>query len=96
MKFPVLWSGLCRYTEGWGEKCSEILATIKLLYNPRVNKVFTIKYSQDNKSGKVTFARLPCYLIMSQGLMFFSPSFLSISLRFVHLVFNFWKTYYGI
>ena len=41
MKFLVLWSGLCCYTEGWGGKCSEILATIKLLYNPRVNKVFT-------------------------------------------------------
>ena len=41
MKFPVLWSGFCCYTEGWGGKCSEILATIKLLYNPRVNKVFT-------------------------------------------------------
>ena len=41
MKFPVLWSGLCCYTEGWGGKCSEILAMIKLLYNPRVNKVFT-------------------------------------------------------
>ena len=40
MKFPVLWSGLCCYTEGWGGKCSEILATIKLLYNPRVNRVF--------------------------------------------------------
>ena len=39
--FPVLWSGLCCYTEGWGGKCSEILATIKLLYNPRVSKVFT-------------------------------------------------------
>ena len=37
----MLWSGLCCYTEGWGGKCSEILATIKLLYNPRVNKVFT-------------------------------------------------------
>ena len=33
-------SSTVRYTEGWGEKCSEILATIKLLYNPRVNKVF--------------------------------------------------------
>ena len=41
MKLPVLWSGLCCYTEGWGGKCSEILATIKLLYSPRVNKVFT-------------------------------------------------------
>ena len=30
MKFPVLWSG------------SEILAMIKLLYNPRVNKVLTL------------------------------------------------------
>ena len=37
MKFPVLWSGLCCCTV----KCSEILAHIKLLYNPRVNKVFT-------------------------------------------------------
>ena len=41
MKFPVLWSGLCCYTEGLDGKCSEILATIKLLYNPRVHKVFT-------------------------------------------------------
>ena len=38
MKVPV--SGLCCYTDGWGGKCSEILAMIKLLYNPRVNKVF--------------------------------------------------------
>ena len=37
MKFPVLWSGLCCLSEGWGGKCSEILATIKLLDNPRVN-----------------------------------------------------------
>ena len=37
MKFPVLWSGLCCCTV----KCSKILAHIKLLYNPRVNKVFT-------------------------------------------------------
>ena len=37
MKFPVLWSGLGCYTV----KCSEILAHIELLYNPRVNKVFT-------------------------------------------------------
>ena len=43
MKFPVLWSGLCCYTV----KCSEILATKLLLYNPRVNKVFThsLKFS---------------------------------------------------
>ena len=27
--------------EGWRGKCSEIWATIKVLYNPRVNKVFT-------------------------------------------------------
>ena len=33
MKFPVLWCGLCYYTEAWGGKFSEILATI----NPRVN-----------------------------------------------------------
>ena len=37
MKFPVLWSGLCCCTV----KCSEILAHIEVLYNPRVNKVFT-------------------------------------------------------
>ena len=37
MRFPVLWSGLCCYSV----KCSEILAHIKLLYNRRVNKVFT-------------------------------------------------------
>ena len=53
MKFPVLWSGLCCYTEGWGGKCSEILATIKLLYNPRVNKVFTHSHSQK---------RIKCFL----------------------------------
>ena len=28
-------------SEGWGWECSEILATIKLIYNPRVNIVFT-------------------------------------------------------
>ena len=37
MKFPVLWSGVGCYTV----KCSEILAHIELLYNPRVSKVFT-------------------------------------------------------
>ena len=37
MKFLMLWSGLCCCTV----KCSEILAHIKLLHNPRVNKVFT-------------------------------------------------------
>ena len=41
MKFPVWWSGLCCSSEGWGGKCSELLAAIKLLYNPRVNIVFT-------------------------------------------------------
>ena len=29
-------------------KCSEILAHIKLLYNPRVNKVFTSLHKQNN------------------------------------------------
>ena len=37
MKFPVLWSCLGCYTV----KCSQILAHIELLYNPRVNKVLT-------------------------------------------------------
>ena len=41
MKFQVLCSGLCCYTEGWGGKCSDAFATIKLLKNPRANKVFT-------------------------------------------------------
>ena len=35
----VVWPLLL--SEGWGGKCSEILATIKLLYNPRSNIVFT-------------------------------------------------------
>ena len=35
----VVWPLLL--SEGWGGKCSEILATIKLLDNPRVNIVFT-------------------------------------------------------
>ena len=37
MKFLMLWSGLCCHTV----KCSQILVTMKLLYNPWVNKVFT-------------------------------------------------------
>ena len=52
MKFPVLWSGLCCYTKGWGGKCSEILATIKLLYNPRVNKVFTFTFTAREGGGE--------------------------------------------
>ena len=33
MRVMVLWSGLCLlYCHGWGGKCSEILAMIKLLY----------------------------------------------------------------
>ena len=35
----VVWPLLL--SEGWGGECSEILATIKLLYSPRVNIVFT-------------------------------------------------------
>ena len=53
MKFPVLWSGLCCYTEVWGGKCSEILATIKLLYNPRVNKVFKFTFTSNVESGMI-------------------------------------------
>ena len=41
MKFQVLCTGLCCYTEGWGGKYSDTFATIKLLKNPRANKVFT-------------------------------------------------------
>ena len=49
MKFPVLWSGLCCNTV----KCSKILAHIKLLYNPRVNKVFSSLTSlhKDKQTG---------------------------------------------
>ena len=45
----VVWPLLL--SKGWGGKCSEILATIKLLYNPRVNKVFIS--IQCNGNGKV-------------------------------------------
>ena len=45
MKFPVLWSGLSCYTV----KSSEILAHIELLYNPRVNKVFTHSHTSNKK-----------------------------------------------
>ena len=62
MKFPVLWSGLCFSSEGW--KCSEILATIKLLYNPRVNIVFTFTFTftatTTRHSYSVRFFRLLC------------------------------------
>ena len=39
----VVWPLLL--SEGWGGKCSEISATIKLLCNPRVNKVFTFTFT---------------------------------------------------
>ena len=39
----VVWPLLLKW--GLGGKCSEILATIKLLYNPRVNIVFSMQYS---------------------------------------------------
>ena len=38
-------------------KCSKILAHIELLYNPRVNKVFTIKYSLVSVQSKVTLQK---------------------------------------
>ena len=43
MKSPVLWSGLGCYPV----KCSEKLSHIELLYNPRVNKVFTSLHSEN-------------------------------------------------
>ena len=52
MKFPVLWSGLCCSSEGWGGKCSEILATITLLYNPRVNIVFTFNLTGNGRTDR--------------------------------------------
>ena len=48
-----LWSGLCWHTEGFGENFSEILVTIKLLYNPRVNKVFTQSLKCKHKTRPV-------------------------------------------
>ena len=39
----VVWPLLL--SEGWGGECSEILATIQLLYNPRVNIVYTYSHS---------------------------------------------------
>jgi len=44
-------------TEGWGGKCSGILAMIKLLLNPRVNKVFiayhVMSYRSENRKFKI-------------------------------------------
>ena len=57
MKFLVLWPGLCWCTEGWGGKCWEILATVKLLYNPRVNIVFTSLASQTTGQVSEVFTR---------------------------------------
>ena len=48
----VVWPLLL--SEGWGGKCSEILATIKLLYNPRVNKVFISIQCDGNGKVKAT------------------------------------------
>ena len=42
----LTWSGLFLFKWGLGWKCSEILPTIKLLYNPRVNIVFTSSCSE--------------------------------------------------
>ena len=50
IKFPVFWSGLCCCTV----KCSEILAHIELLYNPRVNKVFTSHFTSLHFTHKDT------------------------------------------
>ena len=55
MKFPVLWSGLGCYTV----KFSEILAHMELLYNPRVNKVFTSLHTLDLQ--KIFNALHRCY-----------------------------------
>ena len=60
MKFLVLWSGLCCYTEGLGEKCLEILAMIKLLYNPRVNKVFIHTEHDPSSNLPLTVHLTPC------------------------------------
>ena len=57
MKFPVFWSGLDCYTV----ECSEILAYIELLYNPRVNKVFTSLHFTSPH-----FAELPLVCISTQ------------------------------
>ena len=52
------------FTEGWGGKCSEILATIKLLYNPRVNKEFT------SHSVHFTFNTVFCRIIAGDNFYF--------------------------
>ena len=64
MKFPLFCSGLCGYTEGWGGKCSEILATVELLYNPRVNKVFTHSLHSFSSAShdETILVSLPCDL----------------------------------
>ena len=76
MKFLVLWSGLCCYTV----KCSEILAHIKLLYNERVNKVFTSHFTLEARRvlrgrgmgvGGVTFSA--CHI--NGGVIFLNTHF---------------------
>ena len=65
MKFPVLWYGLCCFTEGWYGKCSEILARMKLLYNPRVNKIFTHSVSH-SLTGYMKFKTLKLLAVRLQ------------------------------
>ena len=62
----MLWSDLCCNTE----KSLEILAYIELLYNLRVNKVFTHSYSslQRKVLGDSSCRRLPCS-VMSPFMM---------------------------
>ena len=52
----VVWP-LLLISEGWGGKCWEILATVKLLYNPRVNIVFTSLASQTTGQVSEVFTR---------------------------------------
>ena len=63
----VVWPLLCLRVGG---KCSEILATIKLLYNPRVNKVFTSLFT-----GQIRlYTRLFKYIkLFPKGIIKYTP-----------------------
>ena len=51
-------------------KCSEILAHVKLLYNPRVNKVFTSLHTSEKKRMPYTFTLYTSILFLKTITLF--------------------------
>ena len=81
----VVWPLLL--SEGWGGKCSEILATIKLLYNPRVNKVFTFtftSYFKMNRTFLPFLLRIPFIITRGTGVIKLSTIFVEERLGLMH------------